>query len=267
MNIRLENKALEKWLVTINNKKVAALATVLPSKTAKKYQMVSKRLFLSEHEREGELGDIYLERKVIDWIKMKLSEIVSKSESKVFLLKSGEEINIFIDIFFPPIEIIIFGAGHDAIPLVAGSVSLGYPTTVVDAREQFNTVSRFPSTKRLILKSTDLHNTPITEFTYIIIMNHHLNKDENTLAFALKSPAPYIGLLGPLSRRKKILTRLAKKGISFEKHEMKKLHSPIGLDIGAESPEEIAISILAEIIALKNHHTAGFLHDSEKIHM
>ena len=267
MNIRLENKALKQWLATINHKKMAALATVLPSETAKKYQMESKRLFLSAHEKQGELGDVDLERKVIDWIKLKFSETVPKSESKVFLLKSGEEINIFIDIYFPPIEIIIFGAGHDAIPLAAGSVALGYPTTVVDAREQFNTVSRFPFTKRLIFKSTDLHNIPITEYTFIVIMNHHIEKDENTLAFALKSPAPYIGLLGPLSRREKILTRLEKKGINFKKHEMKKLNSPIGLDIGAESPEEIAISILGEIIAFKNHHPAGFLHDSEKIHM
>src|SRR5699024_10429659 len=120
---------------------------------------------------------------------------------------------------------------------------------------------------RLIIKSTDLHNIPIIKYTYSIIINHHIEKDENTLAFALKSPAPYIGLHGPLSRREKILTRLKKKRISFEKNEMKKLNSPIGLDIGAESPEEISISILGEIIAFKNHHPAGFLHDSEKIHM
>lgn len=267
MNIKLENIALEQWLATINKKKLAALATVLPSKTAKKYQLESKRLCLSEHEKQGELGDIDLERKVIDWIKMKFSETVPKSESKAFLLKSGEGINIFIDVFSPPIEIMIFGAGHDAIPLAARSVTLGYSTTVVDAREQFNTGSRFPSTKRLILKSTDLHNIPITKYTYIVIMHHHIEKDEKTLALALKSPAPYVGLLGPLSRREKLLTQLEKKGMSFDKHEMKKLNSPIGLDIGAESPEEIAISILGEIIALKNHHPAGFLHDSEKIHM
>src|SRR5699024_9962863 len=150
----------------------------------------------------------------------KFSETVPKSESKVFLLKSGEEINIFIVIYFPPIEIIIFDAGHDAMPLAAGSVALGYPTTVVDALEQFHKVSRFPFTKRLILDITNLQNIPITKYTYIVIMNHHIEKDENTLAFALKSPAPYIGLLGPLSRREKILTRLKKKRISFEKNEM-----------------------------------------------
>src|SRR5699024_12647217 len=130
-----------------------------------------------------------------------------------------------------------------------------------------NTVSRFPFTKRLIFKSTDLHNIPITEYTYIVIMNHHIEKDENTLAFALKSPAPYIGLLGPLSRREKILTRLKEKRISVEKNEMKKLNSPIGLDIGAESPEEISISILGDVIAFRNHHSTSVLHDSEKIHL
>src|SRR5699024_11734351 len=101
----------------------------------------------------------------------------------------------------------------------------------------------------------------------LVNMNHYLDNDETTLDFAQKSPAPYIGLLEQLSRRKKILTRLEKKGINFKKHEMKKLNSPIGLDIGAESPEEIAISILGEILAFKNHHPTGFLHDSEKIHM
>src|SRR5699024_12176321 len=136
-------------------KKMAEMASLIPYETAKKYQMETKRFFLSAHEKQGELGDVVLERKVIDWIKLKFSETVPKSESKVFLLKSGEENNIFIDIYFPPIEIIIFGAGHDAIPLSAGSVALGYPTTVVDAREQFNTVSLFPFTKRLIFKSRD----------------------------------------------------------------------------------------------------------------
>src|SRR5699024_5150183 len=138
---------------------------------------------------------------------LKFSETVPKSESKVFLLNSGEEINICIDIYFPPIEIIIFGAGHAAIPLSAGRVALGYPATVVDAREQFKTVSRPPIPKRLLIKSTHLHNTPITEYTFIVSMYLHIEKDENTLAFALKSPAPCIGLLGPLARREKILTR------------------------------------------------------------
>src|SRR5699024_10173538 len=147
---RLENKALKQWLATINHKKMAALATVLPSETAKKYQMESKRLFLSAHEKQGELGDVDVERKVIDWINLKFSKTVRKLDSKVVLLISRDELGICIASYFAPMDIITFCARHDGLPLAARSVSLGYPTTVVFAREQSSVVARFPFTIRSI---------------------------------------------------------------------------------------------------------------------
>src|SRR5699024_9204886 len=106
----------------------------------------------------------------------------------------------------------------------------------------------------------------ITDKTYVIVMNHHIEKDEQTLGFVLSSASPYVGVLGPRSRRERMLERLKEEGVVFSEESLQKMHSPIGLDIGARTPEEIAISILAEIIAFKNGHTAGFLKGAEAIH-
>lgn len=264
--VMAQETAIEYWLDYIDAGQMAALATVLASETTRRQWLQSKRLFISETEQVGKLGNRNLEKQVVDWATKKFSEKVPKPETRFFLLENGGEIRIFLDIYIPPIEIMIFGAGHDAIPVAAHSVSLGFPTTVVDARRHYNTEERFPNTRRVIAKDTELSKVSISKRTYIIVMNHHIEKDEQTLAYVLKSASPYVGVLGPRSRRIKLLKRLEEDGTTFTKQALTKMHSPVGLNIGASTPAEIAISILAEIIALKNGHTAGFLKGSNIIH-
>ena len=120
-------------------------------------------------------------------------------------------------------------------------------------------MKRFPETTRLHIGTSEFQSEiKIGPRTYVVVMNHHLEKDQQTLKFALHSDAPYIGVLGPLSRRVRMLEALQDEGIMFDPSSLNRMHSPVGLDIGAISPEEIAISILAEIIAVKNGHTGGF---------
>jgi len=90
-------------------------------------------------------------------------------------------------------------------------------------------------------------------------MNHHLERDRKTLAYALRSEAPYIGVLGPRDRFQKMRDALEAEGFSFSPETMARIYNPMGLDIGAEGPEEIALSVLSEILAVSRGYEGGFL--------
>lgn len=266
-DIMTKDLAFETWLSTINSERACGLATVLQA-NMNELSYEPLRMFVSEDvEMISNIGERHIEEQIKDIIKIKFTEKNPTSETIKLQTNCGRELQVFIDIYLPPIEIMIFGAGHDAIPVAKYSVSLGYRTIVVDARENFNNEEHFPGTERMIVRYDSFaKEVRISSRTYIIVMNHHLEKDQATLQFVLKSQAPYVGVLGPRSRRVRMIEALRSDGIEFTTDQLQKMYSPIGLDIGAESPEEIAMSILAEIIAVRNGHHGGFLQDSDVIH-
>lgn len=257
----------EAWLMSFEEEQECVLATTLPTD----HTHINKapcRLFISgSHEAIGDLGDEDINLRVTEIAKKKLSESNPRSETRVFALPNGQEIQVFIDVYIPPSELMIFGAGHDAIPVAKYAVSLGFKTTVVDQREFYNNEERFPGTNRLIVKTSEFQEkVKIGRRTYIVVMNHHIERDQETLKFVLRSSSPYVGVLGPRSRRIRMIEGLGANGIFFDENELNRMYSPIGLDIGAATPEEIALSILAEVVAKKNGHSGGFLKGSEYIH-
>ncbi|WP_228548313.1 XdhC family protein [Sporosarcina obsidiansis] len=262
-----KQSAFEAWLASVEAEKACVLATILQTESPLANQESGRMFISSEGVTIGDLGDKTINAKIIALANQKLSEKKPKSETHTFVLSDQQEISIFIDVYIPPVDLIIFGAGHDAIPVANYSVSLGLRTTVVDSRAFYNSEERFPGAKIIVTNEDGYHEkVKIGNRTYIIVMNHHLEKDQKTLEFVLNSQAPYVGLLGPRSRRDRMLDALKEDGIVFSDNQLSRLFSPIGLDIGASSPEEIAISILAEIIAIKNGHTGGFLQGAEYIH-
>lgn len=254
------------WVKCCNEEREGILATILDMN-----QSVNKtepcRLFVSRNEILGNLGDEEINGRVAEIARRKLTESNPKSETRSFALPDGKQVFVFIDVNIPRSELMIFGAGHDAIPVAQYAVSLGFKTTVVDQREFYNNEERFPGTTQLICKPTEFQDKiEISSRTYIVVMNHHIEKDKETLKYVLRSNAPYVGVLGPRSRRMRMIQALESEGVYFTEKELEKMYNPIGLDIGADSAEEIAISILAEVIALKNGHSGGFLKGSEYIH-
>jgi xanthine dehydrogenase accessory factor len=215
---------------------------------------------------ENVFGDSWADEILQEYTMMrateKLAQQTASSETLFVTKKTGEEVRVFFDVAFPPPRLCLFGAGHDAIPLAQLSNTLGFQTTVIDPRPAYNTTERFPSAHRIMTQALG----DIDSRTYCIIMNHHLERDMEALAYALKSDASYVGLLGPRIRRAKIMNLLKEQGITFSNRELEKLHSPIGLDIGAETPEEIALSIMAEITAFRTGHQGGFLKEKAFIH-
>jgi xanthine/CO dehydrogenase XdhC/CoxF family maturation factor len=99
--------------------------------------------------------------------------------------------------------------------------------------------------------------------SYVVIMNHHVVRDEASLRFALESSAPYIGVLGPRSRYTRLLDDLRREGFEPAKERLAHVYNPVGLDVGAESPEEVANSILSEMLAVRRGYTAGFLRNRD----
>lgn len=263
----VKQSAFEAWLASVEAEQAGVLATILQTESPLTNEEKG-RMFISEEGAPiGDLGDVAINEEIIAVAKKKLSEKKPKSETQTFVLPDEQEISVFIDVYIPPVDLIIFGAGHDAIPVANYSVSLGLRTTVVDSRAFYNSEERFPNTKRIVTNEEGYEEqVQIGSRAYIIVMNHHLERDQETLKFVLTSQSPYVGLLGPRSRRVRMLDALEEEGIVFSDNQLSRLYSPIGLDIGASSPEEIAISILAEIIAIRNGHTGGFLQGAEYIH-
>jgi xanthine dehydrogenase accessory factor len=262
-----QHPAFALWLDSIQKGRAAALCTVL-SANEQEGNNADRRLFLSEDGyTAGGLGHDRLNRMAGAWAAALLQEQSPRSESRTVTLEDGTTANLLVDICVPAPTVLIFGAGHDAVPVARLSRSLGFPTSVVDPRAAYNTEERFPGTTRMFAEPNQYHEKVIIgRRTYVVIMNHHLERDREALKYALSTPAPYIGLLGPLSRRNRMMEALEKEGCVFDDRQLARLYNPIGLDIGADSAEEISVSILAEIIAMRSGHKGGLLRDKTRIH-
>jgi len=175
-----------------------------------------------------------------------------------------EGAQLFFDVSLPPPELVVFGAGHDAVPLVAQAQTLGMAVTVVDPRPAYNTPERFPGARLVLAHPHELpEKVRLTPRSYVVVMNHHLQRDEACLAYALESSVAYIGVLGPKGRLQKLVEGLVEKGKELGPRDLERVYSPVGLDIGAESPEEVAVSILAEVLAVQRGHRGGFLRERQ----
>ncbi|RWR11956.1 XdhC family protein [Siminovitchia fortis] len=257
-----KDPAFDLWLATIKEEQPCVLATILLEKGD------SERIFIPKKGAPaGDFSDSTVQAHVITMAQQKMKEKNPKSLSQSFTMENGKEIDIFIDVYMPPAELVIFGAGHDAIPVAQYAVSLGWKTILVDPRPFYNSEERFPGTVRILVDTSKLKDeVKIGGHTYVIVMNHHIERDRETLKYVLPSPSPYIGVLGPRKRRVRMLEAIQGEGIRFTEEQLRRMHSPIGLDIGSETPEEIAISIMAEIIAVQKGHHGGFLQDANTIH-
>ena len=155
---------------------------------------------------------------------------------------------LFLDLIAPPPALCIFGAGDDAQPLARLAKELGWHVTLADPRSAFATSDRFPHADKLIVGSADslVAKTAPGPDAMAVVMTHHYVHDVPILRDLLARPLAYLGLLGPKKRAEKILSDLTEAGanISDERH---RLHAPVGLDLGADSPEQVALSIVAEI--------------------
>jgi xanthine dehydrogenase accessory factor len=151
------------------------------------------------------------------------------------------------------------GAVHIAIPLVTFAKTLGFRTIVVDARSAFATRERFPHADELIVEwpSTAMEKLGLDEATYVVVLTHDDKLDVPALQAALASPARYIGILGSTTTHAKRVQALRQSGITDE--QLASIRAPVGLDVGAIGPDEIAFSIMAEMMAVRHGLDTGHI--------
>jgi xanthine dehydrogenase accessory factor len=159
--------------------------------------------------------------------------------------------SVFRDTIAPPPSLFVFGAGDDAQPLVRGAKECGWRVVVADPRPAFATAERFPQADtRVVAPAQELvARTSPGPAALVVVMTHHYVHDVPLLRELLPRPLAYLGLLGPRQRAAKILSDLAADGITVTPEQQARLHAPVGLDLGAETAEEVALSILAEMQA------------------
>jgi xanthine/CO dehydrogenase XdhC/CoxF family maturation factor len=170
---------------------------------------------------------------------------------------------VFFEISTPPPDLVIFGAGHDTVPLAQQATLLDFAVTIVDVRAAYLTAGRFPAATLVPAHFSQFADTVrLGAGSFVLVMNHHVERDQESLRFALDSEAAYVGVLGPRSRYQMLLAGLAAQGYVPSASSLSRVRSPVGLSLGAETPEEVAVSILGEILAIRRGFEGGFLSGS-----
>ena len=199
-----------------------------------------------------------------------LNSLVMPDVAKAFETKRSEvmhytldgvALEVFVELIQPSISLMIFGGGFDARPVSSLAKSLGWEVTVTDECVAHIAPLFFPTADNLSLCHRDFvdRDFQITPFTACVLMSHNYEYDRDVLRKLLKSASPYIGILGPRKRFDKMVAEYTKEGIHLSGDDLHRIHSPIGLDIGAEAPDEIALSIISEIQGKFSNRSGGFL--------
>ena len=173
--------------------------------------------------------------------------------------------DVFIEVIQPPVPLVIFGAGHDAVPLVRFAKELGWHVTVVDPRPGYATRTRFPLADTLIVcRPEEVYaHIKIQRCTVAVVMTHNYIHDAELLRTLLPSPLRYLGLLGPKRRAQRLLHEAREKGVLLSESNLDLVYGPIGLDIGADTPEVIALAVVAEIQTVLAGRLGGMLRTRE----
>jgi xanthine/CO dehydrogenase XdhC/CoxF family maturation factor len=184
-------------------------------------------------------------------------------------MHSNHLFNGFIEFIPPPPAVVIAGAGNDVLPLADITVMLGWHTTVVDGRPHYATARRFGKVDRVLVARPEkvLDQLTTDAQTIFLLMTHNYNYDLALLKDLVTRSFQYIGVLGPRKKLDRMLTELQEGGLILNEEQLASIHSPVGLDIGAETAEEIAVSIVAEIKAVLSGRSGGPLKEKrDSIH-
>jgi len=253
----------------VAEKREKAVVVTLFSLENKKDTQPGTRLLLKENylqERNTPLKDILVK----DGMK------TLREGRTVFRTYQTESQNLtaFIELVEPAVSLIAIGAGNDVIPVIAMAEILGWETTVIDGRPAYAKKERFVSSCQVLLSKPEnvISQIEIDNRTVFVLMTHNYNYDMAMLHQLLLKNVIYVGMLGPKKKLDRVLGELREQGANFTEEQLASVHSPVGLDIGAETSEEIALSILSEIKAvlsgkqgLSLHSNTGSIHSRSEL--
>ena len=232
----------------------AALATVVQIRDAGPNFRTAKMLIRDDGSRMGSLGGGAMEADV--WAAA--HDVIRDEKSR---LMTFDKVDVFVEPILPTPRIVIFGAGHIATQVSKIATVAGFRSTIVDNRPEYANTDLFPEAETIYSDSFERAFAEIepNENTYVIIVTTGHEDDQRVLHWAVQTDARYIGMIGSKRKIRTIAEQLEKEGISRERLE--RVNMPIGLDIGAVLPEEIAVAIVAEVI---HNRRAGFKHPLSK---
>jgi xanthine dehydrogenase accessory factor len=232
----------------LEQKKGVALATIVRGPE----HVGAKLLVLPEQAPQGTLGSPELDQQVRRDAEAAIWSGDARTRTYTIETASGPQpFDVFIEGFPPPPTLIIIGAGHISIPLTTFAKTLHYRVVVIDARSAFATHERFPHADELIVAWPDetLEKMDLNPSTSIVVLTHDPKFDEPSLKVALAHNVSYVGAIGSRKTSAERAERLKRQGLTDE--QLHRIHGPIGLNIGATSPEEMALAIMAEIVAVR----------------
>jgi xanthine dehydrogenase accessory factor len=217
-------------------------------------QGLGAKLLVTPEEVFGSLGEAALDERATAIAR----ELLGGEESGV---REAAGRQLFVDVFAPQPRLLIIGAVDFAAALARAARQAGFRVTVVDPRERFATTERIPDADEVVVAWPHEHlaAAPPDDATYAAVLTHEPRFDDPTLEALLKSPVAYIGAMGSRRAHGERLERLRAAG--FGDDDIARISGPIGLDIGAKTPEETAVSILAEVIAVRHGRAGGRLRE------
>jgi len=241
---------------------VATVFQYTPADAGAERPAVGARLFVDE---AGEAGVEGLAGELAAAVESDVRAAAREGASGVLVYElGGGTTRVFVETLEPPVPLVVFGAGHDALPVVELARGLGWRTEVVDPQARPASRARFARADGVTLARPEEvgGRVEITPRTLTLLMSHNYAHDLALLGFLLASPARYVGVMGPRKRTERMLCDLAAGGdFRLEEEDRARLYSPAGLDVGANSPAEVALSIVAEMRAVLDGRGGGSLRE------
>lgn len=242
----------------------AAVATVIEAKGSTPRGASAKMLVYADGRTVGTVGGGGVESRVIE----EAQAAIAAAESRELHYRlvdeergdpgiCGGDMRIFVDVLAPRPMVLVIGAGHVGQAVAELGAFLGCRIAVLDERPELVTEERFPWAGLLLTGETgkEVEDFPLSEQTYVVMVTPHHSLDEKVLAALQDRPFAYVGLIGSRRRTRHTFKRAREAGVADEL--LDQVHTPIGLDIGAETPREIALSIMAEIVAVQRGSGRG----------
>ena len=242
----LDRALFDTWRAELLADRPHAVATVIrgPGRLLGRQVLVSEDKLAAGAQGNG-FDEVILE-------KTRLAMAEGRSQRFEIPLESEDSVELFVEVVSAPPTLVIVGGVHIAVALTSIAKALGYHTVVVDPRRSFGSSERFPHVDQLFQAwpQEAFEQINLTHQTALAMLTHDPKIDDPALQIAFNSPAFYIGALGSQNTQRKRRQRLLDSGCTED--QLGRLHGPIGLDIGAETPEEIALAVMAEVVAARH---------------
>jgi len=236
---------------------VAVLATVVEVAGSTPQAAGAKLLLLAGGQAVGTIGGGTIEHRVLEEARAMLAPGGPAQRLAVYQLSRdlgmccGGEMKVFLERIEPAARLLLFGAGHVGAAICEAAARAGFEVTVVDERDEFTAAGRLPAARRVVCDepAAAVAGLAPDAATACVVATHSHAVDQATVRALLATPAGFVGMIGSRRKREKFLLRLRAQGLG--EGQLARLRTPVGLDIGAVTPEEIAVSVVAELVAVR----------------